>query len=73
MLPRGIPHRYEAGVAGGVLLMIFSPAGMEDYFRQWERLLVTERWSHTAMATLAAEHGITLLESYRNPGPPQGR
>jgi len=38
-LPAGVPHRYKAGEQGGSLLMLFTPSGMECYFRDWAELV----------------------------------
>jgi quercetin dioxygenase-like cupin family protein len=63
-LPRGVPHRYRAGAEGGRLLMLFTPGGMESYFRQWAQLVAREEMSDTAMHELAASHGLQLHERY---------
>jgi quercetin dioxygenase-like cupin family protein len=63
-LPAGVPHRYRAGERGGSLLMLFTPSGMENYFREWARLVATDRMTESAMEELAAHHGLQLLQPY---------
>jgi hypothetical protein len=63
-LPAGVPHRYGAGDQGGSLLMLFTPAGMEDYFREWAQLVAGDRMTGSAMDELAAHHGLQLLQAY---------
>ena len=64
MLPAGQPHRYRAGEQGGTLLMMFTPSGMEDYFREWSRLVAEQGMTEAAMEELAAHHGLRLLQPY---------
>jgi len=63
-LPAGAPHRYRAGEAGGRLLMLFAPSGMEGYFRDWAGLVQSGEIGDAAMARLAAQYGVQLLGSY---------
>jgi quercetin dioxygenase-like cupin family protein len=63
-LPAGVPHQYKAGERGGTLLMMFTPSGMEDYFREWSHLVTEEGMTGTAMEELAAHHGLQLLQPY---------
>jgi quercetin dioxygenase-like cupin family protein len=63
-LPRGTPHRYEAGPEGGRLLALFTPGGMENYFRDWARLVARGEMSDTAMQELATRHGLQLRGRY---------
>ncbi|MDQ1585993.1 MAG: hypothetical protein QOJ90_1740 [Actinomycetota bacterium] len=69
-LPAGRPHRYQAGEAGGRLLMLFSPSGMEDYFREWAALVASGAMTDPAMAELAEHHGMRLLGNYPAAAPP---
>jgi quercetin dioxygenase-like cupin family protein len=70
-LPRGVPHRYVAGPDGGRLLMLFTPSGMENYFREWAGLVAAGQMSDSAMEHLAADHGLQLGGSYlRNSSQP---
>lgn len=60
LLPRGLPHRYRVGDAGGRVLMIFAPAGIERYFEELAAVLGDEE----AEGEVAARFGIELQESY---------
>ncbi len=62
-LPHGVPHRYRAGPAGGRLLMVFSPGGTEDYFRELA-LAMAQGAPPEALVELAEHHGIRLLDEY---------
>ncbi|MBC5815812.1 MAG: cupin domain-containing protein [Candidatus Eremiobacteraeota bacterium] len=56
--PRGIPHRYQnVGAVPGRLLISFTPAGIEAFFRELgdEKALNPQR-----MAEIMGKHGITL-------------
>jgi quercetin dioxygenase-like cupin family protein len=63
-LPAGVPHQYTAGAHGGTLLMMFTPSGMEEYFREWSYLVAGEWMTGSAMEELAAHHGLQLLQPY---------
>jgi quercetin dioxygenase-like cupin family protein len=63
-LPRGTPHRYRAGPEGGRLLLLFTPGGMENYFRDWAGLVERGEMSDTAMQELATSHGLQLHAPY---------
>ena len=63
-LPRGVPHRYFAGPDGGRLLMLFTPSGMENYFREWAGLVAAGEMTDWAMEALATHHGLRLLGAY---------
>jgi quercetin dioxygenase-like cupin family protein len=63
-LPAGTPHRYKAGEQGGSLLMLFTPSGMEGYFRDWAELVRAHKMTDAAMEKLAAHHGLQLLQPY---------
>lgn len=63
-LPAGAPHRYRAGEAGGRLLMLFAPSGMEGYFRDWAGLVQSGQMGDAAMTRLAAQYGLQLLGTY---------
>lgn len=63
LLPRGVPHRYRTGSAGGRVLMVFTPGGTEDYFRDLAASLATGA-DEGALAELARSHGIELLDPY---------
>jgi len=60
LLPRGLPHRYRVGDAGGRVLMIFAPAGIEQYFEELAAVLGDEK----AENAVAAKFGIELLAPY---------
>ena len=63
-LPRGVPHRYQAGTEGGTVLMLFTPSGMEGYFREWAALVAAGQMTNAAMTELAGHHGLQLHGSY---------
>lgn len=63
LLPRGVPHRYRAGADGGRVLMLFSPGGAEDYFRDVAAAMTSGESEH-GLAELARHHGIELLDAY---------
>jgi quercetin dioxygenase-like cupin family protein len=65
LLPNGVPHRYQVGNAGGRLLMIFAPGGIEGYFRA----VATAMEEDGALASsraheIAHAYGIDLLGEY---------
>jgi quercetin dioxygenase-like cupin family protein len=64
LLPRGVPHRYRTGADGGRVLMLFSPGGTEEYFRELAALMSSTGTSEHALAELADRHGIVLLDDY---------
>lgn len=64
LLPRGVPHRYRVGPQGGRVLMLFSPGGAEDYFRELAAAMAGGDAGDEELAELARHHGIDLLGSY---------
>lgn len=64
LLPRGVPHRYRSGADGGRVLMLFSPGGTEDYFRDVAAAMASPGTSEHGLAGLARHHGIELLDGY---------
>ncbi len=64
LLPRGVPHRYRSGEQGGRMLMLFSPGGTEDYFRDLAGALSGPGVTEEDVARLAEQHGIRLLAGY---------
>ena len=64
LLPRGVPHRYRTGSGGGRVLMVFSPGGTEDYFRDITVALTSGVTGERELTELAASHGIELLDAY---------
>jgi hypothetical protein len=44
--------------------MLFTPSGMENYFREWAELVAAGRMTDSAMEALAAHHGLRLLGAY---------
>lgn len=68
--PRGIPHRYTVGAAGGRLLFILTPGGFENLVREMStpaesRVLPPPSEEMPDMAQIAAiaeAHGCELLE-----------
>ncbi|MGQ0839001.1 cupin domain-containing protein [Actinokineospora sp.] len=53
-LPMGIPHKYVAGSAGGRMLILGTPAGLEDFFDDWAAGLDP--------AEVARKHHIEFLD-----------
>jgi quercetin dioxygenase-like cupin family protein len=67
LVPRGAPHRYSVGPAGGRVLVI-APAGLERYFAE-----AAERLAHGALpmddeADIAARYGQDFLDRLRHWG-----
>ncbi len=60
LLPQGLPHRYRVGEHGGRVLMLFAPAGIEEYFDELASVLGDTDAEHV----VAAKYGITLVGSY---------
>jgi mannose-6-phosphate isomerase-like protein (cupin superfamily) len=57
--PRGLPHRFKnIGTAPGRVLFAFTPAGIEEFFRE---LGSQSELSPTLMTEIARRHGITIL------------
>lgn len=54
-LPRGVPHRYVAGPEGGEKLVLGHPAGLEQFFDDWDA-------GEAEMQELGRRHGIEFLE-----------
>jgi quercetin dioxygenase-like cupin family protein len=63
-LPKGVPHRYQAGNAGGRLLMIFVPGGIEDYFRAVATAMEDGALASSTAHEIANAYGIDLLDEY---------
>ena len=63
-LPKGVPHRYQAGNAGGRLLMIFTPGGIEDYFRAVASAMEDGALQPSRAHEIAEAYGIDLLDEY---------
>ena len=64
LLPRGVPHRYRSGNQGGRMLMLFSPGGTEQYFRDLAAVMSEREPSADEFQRLAEHHGIRLLGGY---------
>jgi len=56
-LPRGVPHSYRAGDAGGEKLILAVPGGLEAFFAG----LADVAGGPTTMDQLREVHGITML------------
>lgn len=54
--PRHTPHRFEVASAGSRLLHLFTPGGIDDYFRRSHSAIESGR-----LDELAAEFGIRFL------------
>jgi quercetin dioxygenase-like cupin family protein len=63
-LPKGVPHRYQAGNAGGRLLMIFAPGGIEGYFRAVAAAMEDGTLASSRAHEIANAYGIDLLDEY---------
>ena len=63
-LPKGVPHRYQAGNAGGRLLMIFAPGGIEGYFRAVATAMEDGALESSRAHEIAYAYGIDLLDEY---------
>jgi quercetin dioxygenase-like cupin family protein len=63
-LPKGIPHRYQVGNAGGRLLMVFAPGGIEDYFRAVATAMEDGPLPSSKAHEIAHAYGIDLLDEY---------
>jgi hypothetical protein len=63
-LPKGIPHRYQAGNAGGRLLMVFAPGGIEGYFRMVAAAMEDGVLTSSRAHEIADAYGIDLLDEY---------
>jgi hypothetical protein len=46
------------------MLMLFSPGGTEDYFRDIAVAMADEAPTEATLAQLAEHHGIELLDGY---------
>ena len=55
--PRGISHRFEVASTGSRLLHLFTPGGMDDYFRRNYQALQTRQ-----LDELADEFGVRFLD-----------
>jgi len=63
-LPKGVPHRYQAGNAGGRLLMIFAPGGIEGYFRAVATAMEDGALQSSRAHEIAHAYGIDLFDEY---------
>lgn len=54
-LPRGLPHKYVAGPEGGEKLILGHPAGVEQFFDEWDAGTSDAR-------DLGRKHHIEFLE-----------
>ncbi len=64
LLPRAVPHPYQAGAGGGRLLMLFTPGGAEACFRDPSTPMADGDLSGNALLDLARQHEIDLLDMY---------
>lgn len=64
-LPRGVPHCYaNAGTTNGKLLVITTPGGFDDFFRDIDALCRSGKPSMESLATVGAKHQLDFV------GPP---
>ena len=54
-LPRGLPHKYVAGPEGGEKLIVGHPAGLEQFFDEWDA-------GASDVRDIGHRHGIEFLE-----------
>lgn len=54
-LPRGVPHKYVAGPDGGEKLILGHPAGLEQFFDEWDA-------DTDDVRDIGHRHGIEFLE-----------
>jgi quercetin dioxygenase-like cupin family protein len=60
--PRGVPHRYgNVGTTASRMLVLATPAGIEDFFDEVTRDFRTVPPAMPAFAQLCARYGIELL------------
>lgn len=61
-VPRHHPHRFQAANGSPCrLLMAITPAGLELYYRECERLTAEQQDGREHIVALSAEYGIRML------------
>jgi mannose-6-phosphate isomerase-like protein (cupin superfamily) len=61
IIPKGTPHKFNAGNNGGEFLVI-SPPDLENYFYEVSQLLTKGDISWDIESTIAQKHGQIFLE-----------
>lgn len=61
-IPRGVAHDFVVGIEGGRALFVFSPAGVEEYFRQLA-VMAEAGSSPAAVEELKRRHHIEPVPS----------
>lgn len=67
IVPKGVPHGFSVGPAGGKTLTVFSPAGYEGFFRERANLLEAERFTPAAEEALHRKYGYESSVSKARP------
>lgn len=61
LLPKGLPHRFQnVGTTEGRIMTLILPARFENFFREVNALLPTER-NDTKVAEIAAKYHVEFL------------
>lgn len=65
LAPRGRPHAFTAGADGARLLHVFTPAGIEGFFREWHR---DPSLAPRRLVELERRYGLNTPEGPADPG-----
>jgi quercetin dioxygenase-like cupin family protein len=57
-LPRGVAHTFIVGPAGGRMIHLYMPGGIDRYFATWQEA-ITREGDAAPIRALAASYGIT--------------
>jgi quercetin dioxygenase-like cupin family protein len=60
-IPKGMPHGFQAGAQGGKMLVMFSPAGMDNFWREYSRAEQEGKLTDAFLQALAEKYGLKLL------------
>lgn len=66
-IPKGVPHNYQSGPAGGKVLVI-SPAGLEGYFEQVADIIKEGSITWQTELEIAKKYGQEFLDGLRHWG-----
>ena len=66
-IPKGTPHNYQSGPQGGKVLVI-SPAGLEEYFKQVADALEGGTITWQAEQEIAKKYGQEFIDGLRHCG-----
>ena len=68
LIPKGVPHSYRSGTAGGKVLVI-SPAGLEKYFSEVAEVLKADSsMTWELEQAIASRHGQEFLDKLKHWG-----